>query len=62
MIYNLLGQHVRTLFQGEMDMGRYELLWRGVDQRGVPVASGIYFARLVTDSGYHATKKMTLLR
>ncbi|UCH11529.1 MAG: T9SS type A sorting domain-containing protein, partial [Fidelibacterota bacterium] len=62
MIYNLLGQHVRTLYKGEMDMGRYEMLWRGVDQRGVPVASGIYFVRLVTDAGYHATKKMLLVR
>ena len=61
-IYNLLGQEVRTLFKGEAPMGHYELLWRGIDQRGVPVASGIYFVRLVTDSGFHATKKMLLVR
>jgi hypothetical protein len=61
-IYNLLGQEVRTLYNGEARMGHYELLWRGIDQRGVPVASGIYFVRLMTDSGFHATKKMLLVR
>ncbi|MFC1583696.1 Calx-beta domain-containing protein [Candidatus Neomarinimicrobiota bacterium] len=61
-IYNLLGQEVRTLYNGEARMGHYELLWRGIDQRGVPVASGIYFVRLMTNSGFHATKKMLLVR
>jgi hypothetical protein len=61
-IYNLLGQEVRTLYNGESGIGHYELLWRGIDQRGVPVASGIYFVRLMTDSGFHATKKMLLVR
>jgi hypothetical protein len=61
-IYNLLGQEVRILYKGEARIGHYELLWRGIDQRGVPVASGIYFVRLMTDSGFHATKKMLLVR
>ncbi|MFB0515655.1 MAG: Calx-beta domain-containing protein [Candidatus Neomarinimicrobiota bacterium] len=62
VIYNILGQRVRTLLEGEARMGRYELLWHGIDQQGRSVASGIYFIHLVTDTGYRATKKMLLVR
>ncbi|MCH7520364.1 MAG: T9SS type A sorting domain-containing protein [Candidatus Marinimicrobia bacterium] len=61
-IYNLLGQRVITLFDGEATTGRYEMVWRGTDAKGVNVASGVYFIRLVTGSGYHVTKKMLLVR
>ena len=61
-IYNLLGQHVSTLHKGHSPMGNYKLVWHGVDQRGVRVASGVYIVRLSTDSGYHATRKILLVR
>lgn len=62
IIYNLLGQEVRTLFDGVTPAGRYELVWRGIDKRGASVASGVYFVRLLTGSGRVATKKMLLVR
>ena len=61
-IYNLLGQRVVSLFDDAADSGRYELIWRGVDARGAAVASGVYFVRLETSSGYHMTRKMLLVR
>ena len=62
IIYNLRGQRVAALFDGEAATGRYELIWQGVDGRGASVASGIYFVRLATSSGYHMTRKMLLVK
>ncbi|MEE9466164.1 MAG: FlgD immunoglobulin-like domain containing protein, partial [Candidatus Neomarinimicrobiota bacterium] len=62
VIYNLLGQEVQTLFDGVAPAGRYEMIWHGTDRRGVPVASGLYFVRLMTNSGRVMTKKMLLVR
>ncbi len=62
VIYNLLGQEVLTLYDGEASTGRYELTWQGVDARGLAVASGVYFVRLSTSTGHQMTKKMLLIR
>ena len=62
IIYNLLGQEVRTLHNGVTPAGRYELVWRGIDQRGAAVASGVYFVRLLTGAGHVEIKKMLLVR
>jgi hypothetical protein len=42
-IYNLLGQHVETLFEGVQNPGQHAVTW---DASHLP--SGIYFARLET--------------
>lgn len=41
-IYNLQGQWVRTLIDGEVARGTHELLWDGTHHEGHMVASGIY--------------------
>jgi len=45
-ILNILGQHVRTLFEGEVSAGRHAVIWDGRDNRGLVVASGVYVYRL----------------
>lgn len=60
-IYNLLGQEVVTLFQGEQLKGDYRFIWDGLDSRGFPVSSGVYLYRLST-SLYSETKRMLLLK
>jgi M6 family metalloprotease-like protein len=45
-IYDLLGQRVRSLAEGELIPGLHQRLWDGRDQGGRPVASGVYFCRL----------------
>ncbi len=57
-IYNLKGQVVRTLVQGEISQGRHSVLWDGKDNAGQGVSSGIYFARLHTPEGTHVRKLM----
>jgi len=61
-IYNLQGQRVRTLVNRAQPAGRYQVTWDGTDDNGVQVASGVYFYRLTTGSGFVATRKMILLR
>jgi hypothetical protein len=61
IIYNILGQNVRTLFDGHQDTGMHTLLWDGRDKNGVELSSGIYFYRLQADD-FCQTKKMALLR
>jgi hypothetical protein len=60
-IYNLLGQKIVTLFNGNKATGSYSLKWDGKDQKGNDVASGIYFYKLVADD-FSQIKKMVLTR
>ena len=63
MIYNLLGQRVRTLVSGEFDSGEYRITWDGRDDLGRDVSSGVYFYRLTVDGGKRTeTRKMVLIR
>ncbi len=47
-VYDLLGRHVRTLFNGTSAPGRLTLRWDGRTSDGTPVASGVYVYRLIT--------------
>jgi hypothetical protein len=61
VVYNALGQRVRTLLAGDQVAGTHTAQWDGNDQGGHPVASGTYFYRLSWEDG-EVTRKMTLLR
>jgi hypothetical protein len=60
-IYNVAGQLVRTLVDEVMDAGSYSKHWKGKNNIGADVASGIYFYRMESES-FSATRKMVLLR
>jgi subtilisin family serine protease len=60
-IYNIRGQVVKTLFEGALPPGRYEIAWDGKDESGAEVASGVYLYRLKTGQGT-ITRKMILLK
>jgi len=60
-IYNLLGQKVRTLFQGTQPAGRHQITWNGRDDAGRKMASGIYIYRLETPQ-FARVRKMTLVQ
>lgn len=40
--------------------GRHEVLWRGLDRRGVHVPAGAYFVRLRADGAEQVTKVVRL--
>jgi hypothetical protein len=61
-VYNVAGQRVRTLMDGTARAGEvHEVRWRGLNDAGGPVASGVYFYRLVA-GGFVETRKMVLLK
>jgi hypothetical protein len=60
-VYNVNGQRVRMLLDGEVQPGSREVIWNGTDDAGRRVASGIYFYRLEVP-GYVQSRKMILLR
>ncbi len=60
-LFNVSGALVRTLVDGPAPAGRYEVKWDGRDGRGLPIASGRYYARLTVD-GETRTRSVTLLK
>lgn len=60
-IYNMLGQRVYSLHDGDLPEGRHKFVWNGMFQNSCPAPSGIYFCHLV-DGNYAEVKKMVLLK
>jgi subtilisin family serine protease len=60
-VYNILGERVKTLINGNLEAGSHSVIWNGTDESGSNVASGMYFYRLTID-GESTTRKMTLLK
>jgi hypothetical protein len=61
VVFNILGQKIATLVNGEMKAGTYTATWNGKDEFGNSVASGIYFYRFESQS-FNSTKKMILMK
>ncbi len=60
-VFDVSGNLVRTLVNGTLQAGYREITWRGINQKGKRVESGIYFLRLETD-GKKITRKAVLPR
>ena len=60
-IYNLSGQEILTVINGNKPPGIYEVTWNGCDKYGNKVSSGVYFYRLESNN-FSETRKMILLR
>ncbi len=61
MIYNLLGQAVRTLVNAKQKPGSYRVLWDGRDDRGAAVPGGVYLVRLEAGD-VRAVRKLLFLK
>jgi hypothetical protein len=60
-IYNVRGERIRSLFQGERAAGNYTATWQGIDDSGHAVSSGIYFVRF-SSKDHHDMRKIILLK
>jgi hypothetical protein len=60
-IYDAQGKLVRTLVDEDRRAGQHSAMWNGTDDRGAPVASGVYFSVMRAGS-FEATRKMVLLK
>ena len=61
-IYSILGQHVKTLAEGEYAQGIFTFLWDGTDEHGQIIASGVYLYRLLANGSAVQSKKMILAK
>ncbi len=60
-IFNILGQQIATVVDGNMSAGSHVVLWNARNQNGEILPTGVYFYRLSTPS-FTAVKKMLLLK
>jgi hypothetical protein len=65
-VYNVLGQEVATLFNGEQQPGYHNIHWDGQSSAGAALASGVYFYRFeatsVSGQSHSILKKMMFLK
>ncbi|NQT24000.1 T9SS type A sorting domain-containing protein [candidate division KSB1 bacterium] len=58
-VYNMFGQRVKILVDGNQSGGYHTVRWNGIDENGNRVASGIYLIRLETPT-FRSVKKIIL--
>lgn len=61
VVYNILGQLVRTLVNGDQAAGPHTVVWDGRDSSGRDMASGIFFYKLYA-ADFSAVRKMVYLK
>ena len=61
VIYNVLGQKVRTLVNNRMEVGYHSIVWDGLNQQGSAVASGVYIYHFEAGD-FQKTMKLMLLK
>ena len=60
-VYNIKGQRIKTLYNGNATIGEHQVTWNGTDENNKKVSSGIYFYKLITPEKT-LSKKMLLMR
>lgn len=61
VVYNVLGQKIKTLVNKKLQAGTYSYKWNGLNENGVRVPSGVYFYRMETKDNTDI-KKMVLIK
>jgi hypothetical protein len=61
VVYNILGQQVRSLLSGVVQAGYHNAIWDSKNDRGLTVPSGMYFYRLSVGN-IAIVKKMLLIK
>ncbi len=61
-VFNLLGKHIQTLYNGSLDTGRHVFIWDGRNTQGALAPSGVYFYQVTLDNHKRYTRKMILMK
>jgi hypothetical protein len=61
-VFDVRGRRVARLVDAALQPGSYRLVWSGTDGTGSRTASGVYFVRMRSSSGFVATRKVILIR
>ena len=60
-VYNILGNKIATLENEIFDRGLHHKIWKGKDNNGVNVGSGVYFCKMKSEN-FQQVKKLTILK
>ena len=60
-VFNVLGKEINSYNLNTMSPGTHQIKWRGIDNTGKPVSSGVYFYTIKAGD-FFSTKKMMLLK
>jgi len=60
-VYNTSGELVRSLVSAQLPAGRHQAVWDGIDERGNPAASGLYFCSLSVN-GFQSVRRMQMIK
>jgi hypothetical protein len=60
-VFDMLGQEVRSLFNGQVVPGKYTVEWDGMNNAGSQMSSGIYIYR-ITAGEFVESREMVLIR
>lgn len=61
IVYNIRGNHIRTMVQNTLEAGFHSVFWNGRNDAGQTVSSGFYFYRIHAGL-YSETRKMVMIR
>jgi hypothetical protein len=61
-IFDVSGRAVRTLVDQDQAPAHYTIAWDGRDDAGTEVASGVYWARMSTSTGFRDATKLVVLK
>lgn len=61
-IYGVRGRLVRRFVTRVNTPGRYSVRWDGRDDSGRQLSSGVYFYEIETEGGFHASRKLIMLK
>lgn len=61
-VYNVLGQKVKTIFNGVLQEGNYQFSWNGTNNSGQQVPSGMYFYELIVGKSNRQVRGMMLIK
>jgi hypothetical protein len=62
VIYNMLGQQVKTLLSGNQLAGAHSIQWNGLSENGGQAASGTYICAMFVNGQLAKSNKMVLIR
>ena len=60
-IFNILGQKVKTLFNGNIASGKHEITWDSRNEQGARLPSGLYFVVMQAEH-FKRVHKMMLVK
>ncbi|MCP4090839.1 MAG: T9SS type A sorting domain-containing protein, partial [Gammaproteobacteria bacterium] len=60
-IYDIAGRVVRNLVNEHVGAGSHDVIWAGLNNKGEPVTSGVYFYLIEADD-FRQSKRMMLVK